>query len=323
MGTSASSYQKYSNKRLPRNPAGYHALMDFFSAATKTGTGWKHAAASMAVLMLAATGYANAQAPAEPHPTLLRELNRVREDGCDGRGATVSLLRENSALSRAAQLMAGGRKMDDALKAVDYRAVRAAQIAVRGATGPSALARRTLGKSCDAVMHAELAEAGFYQRGTQTWVVLAAPFSPPAVSQAGDVQARVLALVNEARANPRRCGTQAFAAARPLQPSSLLYSIAGVHAADMARYSYFSHTGRDGSDVASRATRAGYGWKAIGENIAAGQMQADTAVQGWLNSPGHCANIMAPAYTEMGTAFAVNTQSTAGIYWVQVFGTQR
>ena len=172
--------------------------MDFVNAATKTGTGWKHAAASMTVAMLAATGHA--QAPAEPHPTLLRELNRIREDGCDGRGAKVSLLRENSALSRAAQLMAGGRTMDEALKAVDYRAVRAAQIAVRGATGPSALARRTLGKSCSAVMHAELAEAGFYQRGAQTWVVLAAPFSPPAAAQADDIQARVLALVNEARA---------------------------------------------------------------------------------------------------------------------------
>lgn len=290
---------------------------------TQQGQRWRAAACVALTTWLAAASQVHAQPAPSNHPTLLRELNRVREDGCDGRGAKVSLLRENSALSRAAQLMAGGRTMDEALKAVDYRAVRTAQIAVRGATGPSALARRTLGKSCSAVMHAELAEAGFYQRGAQTWVVLAAPFSPPAAAQAGDVQARVLALVNEARARPRRCGTQSFAAAGPLQYSPMLYSVAGVHAADMARYSYFSHTGRDGSDVASRATRAGYGWKAIGENIAAGQMQADTAVQGWLNSPGHCANIMAPAYTEMGTAFAVNTQSSAGIYWVQVFGAQR
>ena len=52
-------------------------------------------------------------------------------------------------------------------------------------------------------------------------------------------------------------------------------------------------------------------------------MQADAAVQGWLNSPGHCANIMSPTYTEMGTAFAVNDKSGAGIYWVQVFGAAR
>jgi uncharacterized protein YkwD len=88
----------------------------------------------------------------------------------------------------------------------------------------------------------------------------------------------------------------------------------------MARYDYFSHTGRDGSTVDSRATRAGYRWRAIGENIAAGQMDADAAVRGWINSPGHCANIMSPAFREMGAAFVVNTQSSQGIYWTQVFG---
>lgn len=91
----------------------------------------------------------------------------------------------------------------------------------------------------------------------------------------------------------------------------------------MARHSYFSHTGRDGSHVDARASSAGYRWRAIGENIAAGQMQADAAVQGWINSPGHCANLMAPVYTDMGAAFAVNNSSSAGIYWVQVFGTAR
>lgn len=91
----------------------------------------------------------------------------------------------------------------------------------------------------------------------------------------------------------------------------------------MARHNYFSHSGRDGSHVAERASRTGYPWRAIGENIAAGQMQADAAVQGWLNSPGHCANLMSPTYTEMGAAFAVNSRSSAGIYWVQVFGAAR
>jgi uncharacterized protein YkwD len=180
-----------------------------------------------------------------------------------------------------------------------------------------------MSSSCSTVTQGELTEAGFHQRGTQTWMVLAAPFSPPGAAQAGDVQARVLALVNEARARPRRCGNDSFAAARPLRLNTTLHGVADAHAADMARYRYFSHTGRDGSHVDGRASRAGYPWRAIGENIAAGQMQADTAVQGWLNSPGHCANLMSPAYTEMGAAFAVNNRSSAGIYWVQVFGAAR
>lgn len=91
----------------------------------------------------------------------------------------------------------------------------------------------------------------------------------------------------------------------------------------MARYNYFSHTGRDGSTVDGRATQAGYPWRNIGENIAAGQMTADAAVQGWIKSPGHCANIMSPAFREMGAAFVVNAQSSMGVYWAQVFGAAR
>lgn len=275
------------------------------------------------VLPMLMTALAHAQSNPPGHPALLKALNTLRQQGCEKGAPPAAALRENTALSRAATLIAGGRKLEDALKAAGYRAVRAAQISVRGASGTTALARSTLGKSCATALHGELAEAGFHQRGSKTWVVLAAPFSPPQAAQADDVHAHILALVNEARSRPRRCGAESFAAARPLRWSATLQEVAAGHAGDMARHSYFSHKGRDGSNVDDRATRAGYAWRAIGENIAAGQMQADAAVQGWLNSPGHCANLMAPQYTDMGAAFAVNNASSAGIYWVQVFGTNR
>lgn len=272
------------------------------------------------VVLLAAAGLAQAQPAAQDHPPLLRALNAVRQQGC-GKGARPAApLREHAALSRAAALLAGGRKLDAALKASGYRAQRAVQITVRGAAGPAALTQKALGGSCGAALRSELLEAGFYQRGAHTWVVLAEPFLPPAAAQATEVEARVLALVNEARSRPQRCGTQVFAAVPPLRLNPALYGLASAHAADMARYDYFSHTGRDGSTVDSRATRAGYRWRAIGENIAAGQVDADAAVRGWINSPGHCANIMSPAFSEMGAAFVVNTQSSQGIYWAQVFG---
>ena len=281
---------------------------------------WRRAAASAALALLAATGPAQAQPADQGHPPLLRALNAVRQQGCNKGASPAAALREHSALSRAAALVAGGSPLDQALKAAGYRATSAAQIAVRGATGPAALTQKALGKTCGTATQRDLLDVGFYQRGVQTWVVLAAPFSPPAEAQAADVQARVLALVNEARAKPQRCGSQAFAAAPPLRLNPVLNSLAGAHAADMARHNYFSHTGRDGSNVDGRATRAGYPWRAIGENIAAGQMTADTVVRGWINSPGHCANIMSPAFREMGAAFVVNTQSSQGIYWAQVFG---
>ena len=49
-------------------------------------------------------------------------------------------------------------------------------------------------------------------------------------------------------------------------------------------------------------------------------MQADVAVQRWIDSPSHCVNLMQASYTEMALAFAVNPKSEGGIYWVQVFG---
>lgn len=266
----------------------------------------------------------HAQAVAE-HPNLLNALNTVRQQGCETGAKPATALRENPTLSRAAMLIANGGSMDDALGAVGYRAVRAAQINVRGASGEAALARKTLDKSCPVVVHPELAEAGFHQRGKLTWLLVAARFSPPGADQADEMQARILALVNEARARPRRCGNDTFAPVPPLLLNSTLQQVAAVHASDMANHAYFSHTGRDGSTADIRANRLGYRWRAIGENIATGLMQADTAVQGWLNSPSHCASIMSPAFQETGVAFALSSSKSAsnGIYWVQVFGTPR
>lgn len=273
---------------------------------------------------LVTCGLAHAQpSTTGSHPTLLRALNTLRQQGCDKSTPPADALRENAALSRAAALLARGSKLDAALKAAGYRAIRATQITVRGATGAAALSPKSLGKSCPSAMPDELQDAGFHQSGTQTWIVLAVPFSPPDVAQADGVEARVLALVNAARARPQRCGSQAFAPAPPLRLNATLQSVASAHAAEMARYGYFSHTGRDGSTVDGRATLAGYPWRNIGENIAAGQMSADAAVRGWINSPGHCANIMSPAFSEMGAAFVVNLQSSAGVYWAQVFGSVR
>jgi uncharacterized protein YkwD len=80
------------------------------------------------------------------------------------------------------------------------------------------------------------------------------------------------------------------------------------------------HTGRDGSTPQQRIGATGYSWVEAGENLASGVMSADAVVAGWLQSPGHCANLMEPAYTEMGVAYAVNPRDAAGIYWALEFG---
>jgi uncharacterized protein YkwD len=91
----------------------------------------------------------------------------------------------------------------------------------------------------------------------------------------------------------------------------------------MARHQKLQHQGFDGSTPGERATAAGYAWRAIAENIAAGPTTASEVVQMWLDSPGHCANIMSPSYTELGLAFAEDRETQSGVYWAQEFGRPR
>lgn len=297
----------------------YHGTMDF--PARSVACALRAAPAGLLAAFSCAAALAQ-PAPAAEFQPLLRALNAVRAQGCERRPAAPPL-REHPQLSAAAARIAAGARLGDAVQSADYRAQAAAQISLSGYSGPAAIAQGAAANFCGSVIDPTLTEAGFHQRGLQTWIVLAAPFAPPAAAQEGKVQERVLELVNAARAKPRRCGSRAFAAAPPLRLSPALRSLASAHADDMARHSYFSHTGRDGSRVSGRATRARYPWQAIGENIAAGQQTPEAVVEGWVRSPGHCANIMSPDYAEMGAAYAVNNRSTAGIYWVQVFGTPR
>jgi uncharacterized protein YkwD len=131
--------------------------------------------------------------------------------------------------------------------------------------------------------------------------------------------ARVLELVNVARAHSRRCGGRLLEAAPPLTLSSTLTDVALRHARDMAQHGSLDHRGSDGSQPDQRVARAGYHWRVIGENIAAGQPTADAVVASWLDSPGHCTNIMGPEFTEMGIAFARAPSGNPAIYWAQVF----
>jgi uncharacterized protein YkwD len=145
----------------------------------------------------------------------------------------------------------------------------------------------------------------------------------PTASQVQAASRQVLELVNEARAQRRRCGWKRFDAAPPLALSDALNRAALEHANDMAERQILSHAGRDGSTPGDRATRSGYTWHAVGENIALGQSTAEQVVADWLKSSHHCANLMDPDYSEMGVAFAVGSRGEARMYWSQMFAAPR
>ena len=151
-------------------------------------------------------------------------------------------------------------------------------------------------------------------------MVLARPLVDGHMSDPRAASKALLAQVNAARAKPRLCGRQRFAAARPLTWSASLGAAAQGHSRAMAAGNYFAHQDPDGDMPADRAWAAGYGGRQIGENIAAGQGSPNQAMAGWLASPGHCANLMNPMFTQVGAAYAANARSDKGIYWTMLLG---
>lgn len=54
----------------------------------------------------------------------------------------------------------------------------------------------------------------------------------------------------------------------------------------------------------------------MGENIAAGYDTVSAVMDGWLASPGHCANLMNPNFTQIGVAcIRGSTGNAYGTYW--------
>ncbi|RLN71031.1 hypothetical protein BBJ28_00022374 [Nothophytophthora sp. Chile5] len=129
--------------------------------------------------------------------------------------------------------------------------------------------------------------------------------------QTDDISTALLARVNQERvANdlPAVCWNSKLQAAAKRQSD------------DMAANDFLHHVGSDGSTVSSRITDAGYKWKAVAENVAAGQANVESVMDAWMNSTGHRMNILGN-YTMLGAAYAYNPDSTFTHYWTEDFGT--
>lgn len=150
---------------------------------------------------------------------------------------------------------------------------------------------------------------------TTTPTTTTSELDPRLTCNLANFQQEILDRVNQARAAGRTCGTTSYGPAPALSWNGVLFNAAGAHSTDMAANNYFSHTSLDGSSPGQRITGAGYAWSAYGENIAAGQTSAQEVVDGWLNSPGHCANIMNASYVDMATACVASSTSTYRTYW--------
>jgi uncharacterized protein YkwD len=122
----------------------------------------------------------------------------------------------------------------------------------------------------------------------------------PTESNEAETERATLCLLNARRAE---------AGLGPLKPSRTLARAARRHSADMGARRFFAHDTPNGTPPEERIGAAGYPRTGVtvGENLAWGEETAATPaeiVEGWMNSPGHRANILRPEFEEIGVGLA-------------------
>ncbi len=261
-----------------------------------------------------------AVATAAEEALLVDSINAYRSQvqHCAGRAAEE--LPPLAADPRLVLPVDGAGDLQQALSSAAYPLVNVQAISLSGPRDAQAAMTALQESFCKVLLDPQFVDIGV-SRAARDWrIVLARPLLG---GRLGDWQAegqRLLEQVNAARAQPRRCGGKPFAAAAPLAWSAALGGAAETHSRAMANGNFFAHRDRDGHTPGDRAELAGYSGGLIGENIAAGLDNPGKVVAGWLASPGHCANLMNPGFSELGAAYAVDPKSDAGIYWAALFG---
>ncbi len=118
-------------------------------------------------------------------------------------------------------------------------------------------------------------------------------------------EAEVVRLVNEERAKN---------GLSKLTHNWELSRVARYKSQDMKDKNYFSHTSPTYGSPFQMMKSFGISYRTAGENIAKGYTSPSAVVKGWMNSPGHRANILNSSFTEIGVGYVAN-----GNYWTQMF----
>lgn len=112
----------------------------------------------------------------------------------------------------------------------------------------------------------------------------------------------IIHVINDIRSEGYQCGDTYYAPAEPLVWDDDLAKAADLHVKDMIIRGYFAHKSPDGERAFGRVADVTDRFRDIRENIARGSKDDIGALAGWMESPGHCANIMQPQITHVGLA---------------------
>jgi uncharacterized protein YkwD len=106
---------------------------------------------------------------------------------------------------------------------------------------------------------------------------------------------------------------------QPVKLSARLTASAAQHSQEMGADGYFEHNSQDGTEFWKRIDRFygqnGYDYWSVGENLlwSSPNVDAAGALQLWMNSPEHRANILNPRWREIGIS-ALHFAAAPGTY---------
>ncbi|MDY0235476.1 MAG: S-layer homology domain-containing protein [Gudongella sp.] len=128
----------------------------------------------------------------------------------------------------------------------------------------------------------------------------------PKVVSESSYQEEILALVNKERTSR---GLNA------LVLSAEISKVAIEKSKDMAIFDYFSHESPNYGSPFDMMKKFGITYRAAGENIAMGYTTPADVMEGWMDSPGHKANILSTNFNKIG----IGMYRGDSVYWTQQF----
>ena len=141
-----------------------------------------------------------------------------------------------------------------------------------------------------------------------------------AASVSSDAAVRRL---NEVRSRGTACHAGTTSTTAALVWNETLAAAALAQSSEMARLDRMSHRDSQNRGLAERLRAQGYRFGVAVENLGVGYASLDDVVDAWLESEGHCENVMNAAVREFGVA-CVDAAGTGTAeerrYWTLVLG---
>ena len=144
--------------------------------------------------------------------------------------------------------------------------------------------------------------------GTSTPNVPSAPSTPSTPNDIRVLETEVIRLVNAERAKAGRSA---------LTENNEVSRVARIKSNDFIENNYFSHNSPTYGTPFEMLESFGITFTAAAENIARGQRTAAEAMNSWMNSSGHRANILSSTYNQIGVGVARANDGT--LHWTQIF----